>query len=211
LQTLWRKKSRAAKAARAVFAAAGAALLAITFTPLVPWIGSRLTVWGETDRGVMIVLGGGTVEQEGLPQGGVAGLNTYWRAVHAVYLWRKSHFRTILLSGAGSEETVKPLLIAYGIPAEVILVENRSVSTHENAVYSQRILATLPGPYALLTSDYHTYRAAACFRRRGIAVTPIPCPDLMKRAQSRMARWQCFWEASIELVRIAGYRLRSWI
>jgi uncharacterized SAM-binding protein YcdF (DUF218 family) len=197
---------------RAVLMSAGALVLVVTFTPAVPWAGARLcTFWSDTDGDVMILLGGSTVSNPGAPSGMLLGENTYWRVVHAMYVWRSGHFRTILLCGAGSEETIKPLLIAYGVPEKEILVENRSTSTRENVLFAKPILAGLSGPFVLLTSDYHMLRASRCFARENIAVIARPCPDLMKRVGSPRLRWDCFWDLIRELGTLGYYRVRGWI
>lgn len=203
------KIRRLLSAIRFTLAACGAFLLLITFTPVVPWTASKLTQWGDANHGVMIVLGGSTVGDEGAAP--LIGLDTYWRIVHVIYMWRQSHFQSILLSGAGSAETVKPMLLAAGIPENAIVVENRSTSTRENALFAKPILAALPGPYALFTSDYHTYRAVRSFQHIGLSVTGMACPDVMKRSNSYLGRWQCFLDVMGELGRIIHYRLRGWI
>jgi uncharacterized SAM-binding protein YcdF (DUF218 family) len=159
----------------------------------------------------MILLAGSTVGDAGPPSELILGEDTYWRVAHAIYVWRRGHFRTVLICGAGSEQTVKPLLIAYGVPEKAILVENRSTSTRENALFAKPILAGLSGPFVLLTSDYHMARASRCFAREHIPVIPRPCPDLMKRAGSLRLRWDCSWELLSELARIGYYWARGWI
>jgi uncharacterized SAM-binding protein YcdF (DUF218 family) len=197
---------------RATLAAAGAWILVVTFTPLVPWAASRLSAtWTDTDRGVLIVLGGSTVTFDESPPVHVIGDSTYWRAIHAIYLWRHGHFRTMLLSGEYSGETMKPFLIANGIPESAILVEDRSSSTRENVLFLKPILAGLSGPFVLLTSDYHTFRASRCFAKEKIRVETLPAPDILKRSNIRMARWQAFWELTVELAKIGYYRVHGWI
>jgi uncharacterized SAM-binding protein YcdF (DUF218 family) len=197
---------------RLTLMAAGALLLTVTFTPIVPWTALRLSSnWTDADGDVLIVLGGSTITYPGFPSGRIIGESTYWRALSAVYVWRTGHFRNLLLCGADTEQTVKPLLIAYGIPEQAILVENRSTSTHENALFAKPILASRSGRFVLLTSDYHMFRAARCFARAGISVYSRPFPDVIKRSDSLMFRWQGFGLLSSELVRIAYYGLRGWI
>ena len=190
-----------------------AVLLAVLFTPLVPWATHLLdTPWTQVNRGVLIVLSGSTVASADSPGGSMIGLNTYWRTVHAIYVWRAGHFSTLLLSGAGTMETIKPLLLANGIPESAILVENRSTSTHENAIFSKAILAaTLPGPYVLLTSDYHVFRASRCFAHEDINVETLPAPDLLKRCNFRMQRWDAFCQLLSEAAAIVYYRAHGWI
>jgi uncharacterized SAM-binding protein YcdF (DUF218 family) len=197
---------------RIVLIATGTLLFVVTFTPLVIWAARPLTSsWTNVDQGVLIILSGSTVTLPGPPPNLVIGQNTYWRVVHGIHLWRNRHFRNILVSGYGTVETIKPLLIANGIPENAILVENRSITTHENALFSKPILAGLPGPYVLLTSDYHMYRAARCFAHEDIAVETIPAPDLFKRYNTRLERWNLFWNLVDEFSAIGYYRFRGWM
>jgi uncharacterized SAM-binding protein YcdF (DUF218 family) len=197
---------------RAVLLASGALVLAVTFTPLVPWAARRLSAtWTDTNRGVLIVLGGSTVMYPGAEPNLAIGESSYWRAVDAIYLWRRGHFGTLLLSGVDTAETIKPLLLGGGIPESSIVVEGRSESTRENAVMAKPILAGLPGPYVLLTSDYHTYRASRCFAKEKIRVETFPAPDLLKRCNTLTARWQAFWDLAGEWAKIGYYRVKGWI
>ena len=106
-------------------AAIGAPELIVTFTPIVPWTAARLAAgWTDTDRNVLILLIASG--DPGMPGGRFIGIETYWRTAYALDAWRSGHFHTILACGQGSAETIKPLLIAYGVPESAILVENRS-------------------------------------------------------------------------------------
>lgn len=145
------------------------------------------------------MLAGSTVSSPALPSGIIIGQNTYWRTLHGVHVWRTGHFRKVLLCGAGAQETIKPVLVAFGIPEGAIIVENRSTTTRENALFAKPILAGLSGRFVLLTSDYHSWRASHCFARAGIPVATRPCPDVLKSSNSFVARWQCFWTLADEL------------
>jgi uncharacterized SAM-binding protein YcdF (DUF218 family) len=139
------------------------------------------------------------------------GQNTYWRTVHAIAVWRAGHFSKILVCGHRTEEMVKPFLLAAGIPADAILIENRSETTRENAQFAKPILAGLPGPYVLLTSDFHMYRAARCFEHEGIPVETMPAPDIANRFRNPAERWECFHGMMLEFGATAVYRMRGWI
>lgn len=59
----------------------------------------------------------------------------------------------------------------YNIAFEHILQEGKSTSTSENLIYSKALLAeqgvSMTAPIAIVTSDFHTIRAAAIARRQG--------------------------------------------
>lgn len=197
---------------RLALAAVGAVLLIVTLTPLVPWTALRLSSsWTDSDGDVLIVLGGDSITASGFPSGKFVGERTYWRALAAVYAWRAGHFRYLLLCGADMGQTVKPLLVASGIPEQAILSENQSTSTHENALFAKPILAGLSGRFVLLTSDYHMFRAARCFAHERIPVVTRPCPDIGKTSRPLTYRVPAFWTLSEELVKIVYYRSRGWI
>jgi uncharacterized SAM-binding protein YcdF (DUF218 family) len=160
---------------------------------------------------VLIVLSGSTATFDGPPPNMMIGLNTYWRTVHAIAVWRAGHFRRILVCGLGTEETVKPILLGAGIPPDALLIENQSASTRENAVFARKILSGLEGPYVLLTSDYHVFRARRAFAREGIPVETMPAPDLSKGSSKIRNRWDAFLSLTIEYATIARYRLHGWI
>jgi uncharacterized SAM-binding protein YcdF (DUF218 family) len=192
--------------------AVGVMVLVIQFTPLDEWAAWPLgSSWTSTDHGVLIVLSGSTTELPGPPPNLMFGQNTYWRAIHAIVAWRHGHFSKLLVTGSGTEESVKPLLIAAGIPESAILIENRANSTHENALFTKPILAGLPGPYVLVTSDYHMYRASRCFKHENIPVETLPAPDYFKRVSNPVDRWPLFCGVAIEYTSIAYYRWRGWI
>ena len=83
--------------------------------------------------------------------------------------------------GQGADETVSEAeamtkyLISQGIPEADILPENRSTTTLENLRFSKQILDQLEGRKytALVTSNYHVYRALRYCREIGLTCTGI--------------------------------------
>jgi uncharacterized SAM-binding protein YcdF (DUF218 family) len=198
--------------ARSVSLLVGGLFLVVTFTPLVNWMLLPLVPrWTNADHGILVLLSAATTTYESPARSILIGQNTYWRTVHAIAIWRSGHFSKIVVCGLGTEQTVKPLLLAAGVPPEAILIENRSQTTRENAEFAKPLLAGLEGPYVLLTSDYHMYRASRCFQSEGIKVETIPAPDISKRAIHVGERWDCFRNLTNELIAIVGYQARGWI
>ena len=66
-------------------------------------------------------------------------------------------------------------LLQQGIPEADILMENRSATTLENLRFSKQILDEQEGRKytALVTSNYHVYRALRYCRRIGLKCTGI--------------------------------------
>lgn len=69
----------------------------------------------------------------------------------------------------------RQLLVSLGIPAERILMENRSLNTEENALLTRELVPPLAGQqWLLVTSAVHTPRAMGVFRHAGFNVVAYP-------------------------------------
>ena len=196
---------------RGALAFIGAFVLLVTLTPAVKWMTRPLLCpWTSAVTGTLILITGPTTTLEDNPPSFVIGDSTYWRAVQAIYAWRHARFAWLVLSGENAEQSVKPLLVANGIPETAIVVENHARGTRDNALLTAPLLRSLPGPYVLMTSDYHMDRASRSFRAAGVNVETLPAPDVLKRANSPLLRWETFWLVAQEYVKIGYYRLRGW-
>lgn len=107
------------------------------------------------------------------------------RFTNAVWLYRAGKIRYILVTGGSGElkdvvhteaAELADLLRLSGVPAERILLEERSRNTHENALYSKQLLAQHPNlqSLVLITSAFHQRRALGCFRKVGLSPVPFP-------------------------------------
>jgi uncharacterized SAM-binding protein YcdF (DUF218 family) len=166
--------------------------------------------WNSQRGEVLIVLGA-----DSLPD--MIGLSSYWRSVYAVRVWREGGFNRIVLSGGKNAEgavigdQMKQFLVSQGVPPDRIVVEQDSHSTHENALFTARLLAGVPGRKVLLTSDYHTFRASRAFRKAGLEVLPRPIPDAAKLVNNWRFRWTLFLNLAIEGSKTGYYYVRGWI
>jgi uncharacterized SAM-binding protein YcdF (DUF218 family) len=106
---------------------------------------------------------------------------------------------------------MKTFMASQGIPANQIAVESRSTSTRENALFTASIVAPMPGPKVLLTSDFHIFRSVRAFRKAGVEVTPLPFPYGIKRSNIWLDRWPVFLDLCMESVKIVYYKIRGWI
>lgn len=104
------------------------------------------------------------------------GADRIWQAIS---LYKAKKIRKILISGdsgfvvrSGLHESdqTKEILIAWGIPEDDILIENKSQNTHENAVNTTKLLNKKYSKksFLLITSALHMKRASACFRKEGL-------------------------------------------
>ena len=105
------------------------------------------------------------------------------RVLQALELYKKGYIHKILfVGGSGSlvykEDKegvwVKKYLLTLGLPEEDILIESESRNTHENAMFSKKILEgqATPGKYLLITSAFHMRRSLGCFKKEGIEAQP---------------------------------------
>jgi len=81
----------------------------------------------------------------------------------------------ILPDSLSEADATRDLLTSMGLPADRIVIENRSRTTYENAVFSKAMAAPKPGEtWLLVTSAAHMPRAMGCFRHASWPVTPYP-------------------------------------
>lgn len=75
-------------------------------------------------------------------------------------------------------EAMAAYLVADGMPADLVLVEDESRNTDENLGNTAGMLAAqgITGPIAVVTSDFHAFRAALLMRKHGLAGYGIGSP-----------------------------------
>ncbi|WP_348623157.1 YdcF family protein [Paenibacillus peoriae] len=149
------------------------------------------TVQGD----VIVVLGGGATQ--GTPDINGQG-NLLGSAANRLLTAARLHEATglpILFSGgqvfgdSGNEANIaQRQLLELGIPAKDILIENRSLNTQQNAVYTSQILGKhqLTRP-VLVTSAFHMPRAALEFQRAGMQAIAYPTDYLASEKLSLYA------------------------
>lgn len=125
----------------------------------------------------IVVLGGGLASQR---PGETTQLSSHAdRLWAAAQLYKAQKAPLILISG-GSEGTPESVLAAeilqaWGIPLSAILTEEISRDTHQNALFSERILVRKHlHSILLVTSALHMPRAFATFRKTGLEVHAVP-------------------------------------
>lgn len=157
-------------------------LIFVSVTPFDGWYARQLAGnWTDSDGDVLIVLTGDMNED------GILGPSCYWRSVYEIRAWRSGHFKTIVVSGGfmGTRTSLASALAGFlvgnGVPKEALILEERSTSTRENAIFTAELIAGLPGRKVLMTSDQHMFRAYHTFQHSGLEVVP-PIPDIAKRA-----------------------------
>jgi len=108
------------------------------------------------------------------------------RILQTYLLYKHGKIKKILITGTSGEylgqlklgETrqAAALLVSWGVPARDIVFEERARNTHENAVFSSRILNKMfpKGEYLLITSAFHMRRSTGCFEKAGVKTDPFP-------------------------------------
>jgi uncharacterized SAM-binding protein YcdF (DUF218 family) len=187
-------------------AAFGAFVLLVTVLPPRWYVRALAGPMWAREGGVLIVLGAEQLD------GQMPGEGSYWRTVYAVLAWREGTFRRVILSGdATITLPMRDFLVCQGVPPDAVTVERRSASTRENALFTSEIARAIPGPWVLLTSDYHMWRAVRAFRKAGLNVTPRPIPDAGKRLNDWRQRWPIVLDLTVESVKIIYYKAHGWI
>jgi len=136
--------------------------------------GNRSTVdYNET---VVIVLGAGI-------NGETVSRALAHRLDAAIAYWQQNpNAYIIVCGGLGSRATIteaeamKRYLIAHGLPETHILLEDQSTSTYENLKFAKELLEDhFPNGFqaAVITSDFHIYRAVRTARQLGLDVTHL--------------------------------------
>jgi uncharacterized SAM-binding protein YcdF (DUF218 family) len=161
--------------------------------------------YGLTDRAqhedVIIVLGAGL--NENLTPNDA----TIRRGQRAAELWKQGYAPMLICSGGfatwasrSEADGCAQVLRESGIPADAIILEDRSRSTEENAFYSHQIMQARGWKTALVVSDgYHLLRATWIFSAEGIpgSTSPAALPpfgDLVRALIREVVAlyWQVF-------------------
>jgi uncharacterized SAM-binding protein YcdF (DUF218 family) len=206
---------RLTRAVIGFLACVGLLFLVVTFSPFVSWYAEKLAQpWSEPRGEVLIVLSGPAPnEGTGNPAMNAAMMDpgTYWRCFMAVLYYRERQYTKIVVSGKGAAAGMRDFLVFNGVPETRIIVEDQATNTHENAVFTSRLLSGFRGGIVLLTSDSHMFRARRCFAREGLAVVASSVPDVIKRAGQYSSRSLLFFGEARETAGIFYYWYRGWI
>ena len=147
---------------------------------------------GKVSADVIVVLGGG-------PE----------RPVRAAELYKARAAPRILLTGVGDDENNRQILLKLGVPASAIEVENKSTTTHENAVFSLKLLRAEKIRSAILvTSWYHARRAEHTFEHYGSDITFYSRPSYYGWARDSWKKTGIGKRLRLEFLKIPGYWIR---
>ena len=166
-------------------------------SPLAPWLLMHDDPPGKADA--LVVLGGDPRDRTPL----------------AARLYFAGVAPMILLSGRGDYVWVREGLIEDGVPLDRILLEDRSASTRENALFSAPILrAHGLRRIVIVTSWQHSARALRTYRRfipdvQASVASTQPGRGWLAVRSRREARW-VFEEFAKTVVYCAAYGVCPW-
>jgi uncharacterized SAM-binding protein YcdF (DUF218 family) len=150
---------------------------------------------------------------------------TFERCEYAA--WLHTHWQplpVLACGGRGTTRAAQPVAVTMrqllqqaGVPDAMIWTEQRSRSTHENAVFCAEILRQRGiKRIALVVEAQSMLRAEACFRKQGIEVVPAPCEfrEFSSHLEEFLPNWRTIGrnEGTLhETVGLAWYWLRGWV
>lgn len=96
------------------------------------------------------------------------------RIDRAIKVYQKNpHMKLIMSGGKGPDEVIaeaeamKNYAVKQGVPAEDILIENKSTTTYENILFSHKLMKP-DAKFGIATNSYHVYRALVIAKRQGL-------------------------------------------
>ncbi len=163
-------------------------------------LGWWLNNWGTRDRAqsadAIMIFG------SGVKSDGRASLTLRARTRHAYELWKSGLAPTILCTGGvgaypPAESLVQEeLLLGWGVPAEVIIKEEKSTSTWENAKFGAPLLPA--GASVIAVSDpYHLWRCQRDCAAFGLTAHPSPATAAWSQLEPRRRVFFCVREAAL--------------
>jgi len=184
------------------------------------------TIKPDVTYDVVILLGGVVDERTTFVTGSPSYNDNSERLTGVFELLRDGRAKNVLISSAGMpglpEDAGEVRVLAralehWGIDKARIFLEERSLNTYENALYSKKIVQERGWSSVLVvTSAFHMTRAQGCFRKVGLPVdtlpvdyrTPAALPELISlpRTDSLQRSSAAIREATGRVV----YRLRGY-
>ena len=166
---------------------------------------------------VIVVLGAG-VTKNGWP-------NRYSleRTVKGVILYKKGYASKILFTGGlAHDEYIAPATAMakmaedLGIPPSSIIVENKSLDTYENAVFTQKLMKENDLKTAIVvTSDSHMRRSLLVFNKLGVIANPAPVEEAIispeDSLKARIKNINIMYQVLYEAVGIIKYKHKGWL
>lgn len=166
---------------------------------------------------VVVVLGGGIEPPSpGHPRPELhAATDRVW---FGAQLYRAGRAPRVLLSGgadpqrytASEAAAMRELMLDLGVPAEAIVLEERSRNTRENARFSAPLLRERGASRILLvTSALHMPRALPLFQAQGLQVVPAPTDHEARDVSGWPAAQR--WLPSVDALQGSTNAIKEWV
>jgi uncharacterized SAM-binding protein YcdF (DUF218 family) len=174
----------------------------------------------------ILVLGGAVDPALSLSYGETVFNSAVTRVLAGIALARRHpEAKVALIGGEGGfipvglpeSRATSGFVVGEGIAPERVILEERSRSTHENAVYAKELIRPEPGAiWILITSAYHMPRSIASFDGVGWPVIPYPVDYRIDPRTGLRANFSLLdglgdsTLAGKEWAGLLGYRLMGW-
>jgi uncharacterized SAM-binding protein YcdF (DUF218 family)/glycosyltransferase involved in cell wall biosynthesis len=211
LRSVYRRaRTRVAQVVTAVVAA----YLIVFHTNVMWWMASPLKLSAPPTKADAIVVFAGGVGESGRAGGGAQE-----RLRQAIDLYKAGYAPDLVLSSGyvysfREAESMRALAIDKGVPASVIVLEERATNTYQNVRFVDEILRDHHWRRILLVSSpYHMRRALMVWRKQApdIEVVPAPSPQSQFYDHTRGASLEQVRGILQEYLAIFGYWRRGWL
>jgi uncharacterized SAM-binding protein YcdF (DUF218 family) len=189
LAILWRKRQ---SKGRLIWVTSAFLVLMLLCLPAVNYVALGTLEWRypplderPADVEAIVVLAGYVYRPDGTRSQAELGEDSLYRCLKAADLYHQGTPCPVLVSGGKVDPdapgptcaaVMRDFLAKLGVSASDLVVEDRSRTTHENAVESSRLLAQRDIHRVVLVTDApHLLRALGCFRKQGIDAVPCGC------------------------------------
>ena len=167
-------------------------MLYLYSTPAIAYLSLATLEWQHPPRPIsaneadaIVVLSAGIVPPDSVRPKAQLDSASVARCLHAAQLYHSGPRRRVLLTGGKVRpnrkgpflaEAMQDFMLQLGISKEDILLETRSRTTFENALYSANVLGDHQIKSVILVTDAtHLHRGVLCFEAQGIKATPSGC------------------------------------
>lgn len=177
---------------------------------------------GRDANNVVLVLTAGSFRRTRTGYEARIGEEGWERLQAGIRLYEKTGGR-LMFSGAPSPDgrssvagTMAEVARRLGVPADHVLVEEKSTNTYENIVFSKAMLKGRPGRVWLVTSALRMPRAMAVATKQELDAIAYPC-DFRGDQRSTWRAWMPANHSPLslernlhEIVGLLMYRMRNW-
>jgi uncharacterized SAM-binding protein YcdF (DUF218 family) len=167
-------------------------LLIVLSTPIMGYLADGSLEWSypmpteiPAPNDTIVVLSGDLINEDLEGRYVRLGGTTFARCQYAARLYKQAGGCRIVLSGGQANTSLpsptlaaamRDFFVGMGIPRDDLVLEDKSTTTYENALYSKPLLEQAgESRIWLVTGATHMRRAEGCFRTQGISVVPAAC------------------------------------